>query len=228
MKKLHRFYLQKVPTEETFSITEPKLVHQLSTVLRYAPDEELIIFSEGSDDIVVRIVAMQKKEIEVHKERTIPAIPIPSRKIIAAVSIIKRDLFELIVQKLTELGVQEVVPILADRTVKLSINMNRLATISREATEQSGQNTLVHIHEPMTLATCLTTFPHPSIVFDPRETSTPITATQRVVMYIGPEGGWSPDDIALFRAHDVHFQKLGSTILRTETAAIVGAYSILS
>ncbi len=228
MKKLHRFFLQELPTQETFSITEPRLLHQLSKVLRYTPGEELIIFSEGSDDIVIRILAIQKKEIEVHKERTLPAVPTSSRNIIAAVSIIKRDLFELVVQKLTELGVREIVPILADRTVKLSINMDRLSIISREATEQSGQNTLVHIHEPMTLATCLTTFPYQSIVFDPRESTSVVALTEQVVMYIGPEGGWSPEDIAQLCAHGAQFRTLGSTILRTETAAIVGAYSILS
>lgn len=228
MKKLHRFYLSEIPDNESFYITEPKLVHQLSTVLRYKPGEECILFSEGSDDSVIRIVAIQKKEIEVHKERTLPAIPTLSRKIIAAVSIIKRDLFELVVQKLTELGVREIVPLLSDRTVKLSINMDRLTTISREATEQSGQHTLVHIHEPMTLATCLTTFPYQSIVFDPRESTSVVALTEQVVMYIGPEGGWSADDIALLRTHGAQFRTLGSTILRTETAAIVGAYSILS
>ncbi len=228
MKKLHRFFVPDVPQTDAITLTEPTLVHQLHTVLRYSPGDELIIVAPGGDDIVARVVAVSKKEVVVEKQRTIPALPTPARTLIAAVSIIKRDLFELVVQKLTELGVREIVPILADRTVKLSINMERLKTISREATEQSGQNTLVHIHEPMTLATCLTAFPYQSIVFDPRESTSVVEPTDHVVMYIGPEGGWSPEDITLLHTHSAQFQTLGTTILRTETAAIVGAYSILS
>lgn len=226
MKKLHRFFLSSIPDSESFEITDTDLVHQLATVLRYEVGETFIVFSEGNDDVVVHIESISKKSVSVTKVETIPGIKI-DKKVIAAVSIIKRDLFELVVQKLTELGVREIIPIISDRTIKQTIRLDRLQMISKEATEQSGQHTLVKIHEPMKLEQALAQFQFPSVVFDPREPETAMETSDTVVMYIGPEGGWSDEDIEVFKQHGAHFQKLGSTILRTETAAIVGAYSLL-
>lgn len=228
MKKLHRFYLSDLPTADTFEITDSALVHQLATVLRYAIGEQFIVFGNGSDDIVVQIDELSKKVVVVHVVDRISAIH-PPRHIIAAVSIIKRDLFELVVEKLTELGVREIVPVLSSRTIKQSTRLDRLELISREAIEQSGQNTLVTIHNPMTLSDALNAFPFPSVVFDPRESESQIEAAQKMVLYIGPEGGWSDIDLEVFKQHKhIYYKKLGDTILRTETAAIVGAYTILS
>lgn len=228
MKKLHRFYLADFPTSGEFELVDKDLVHQLANVLRYKTDEEFIVFSVGSLDYVVRIVSMDKKKLVVrHIETNIPC-EAPSTYLIAAVSIVKRDLFELIVQKLTELGIREIVPLLSGRTIKQSIRHDRLLAISKEAVEQSGQHTFPVIHEPMTLQEALIAFPITSVVFDPREPESSITRTEKIAMYIGPEGGWSDQDIELFKSHTaIHYQKLGTTILRTETAAIVGAYSIL-
>lgn len=228
-KKLHRFFVPLIPVTETFELVEPTLVHQLVSVLRYAIGEEFIVFCEGGDDVVVSVTNISKKEITVSKTRTLPAQERPSINLIAIVSIIKQDLFELVVQKLTELGTTTIVPLLTTRTTKQSIRHERLVRISTEATEQSGSNTVVTIFEPHTLTTCLETFPFPSIVFDPRATNdSEALHTDTVVMYIGPEGGWSTQDLELFEKYAVHTKTLGTSILRTETAAIVGAYDIFT
>ncbi len=228
MKKLHRFFLPNPPRSEIFEISDNKLVHQLSTVLRYAVGESFIVFSEGTDDTVLHIKEITKKSIVVSVEALLPAQKASPVRTIAIVSIIKRDLFELVVQKLTELGISEIVPLLSTRTVKQSIRIERLQDISREAVEQSGRNSLVAIHEPLTLSQCLEQFPFPSIVFDPRENESDYIKSDTLVFYIGPEGGWSEEDEAVFKQHAVTFRKLAPTILRTETAAIVGAYTILN
>lgn len=228
MKKLHRFYLADFPTVGEFEIVDPDLVHQFLSVLRYKPAEQFILFGVGTPDYIVRIISTDKKKVVVHHTDIIQPCRPPAIYLIAAVSIVKRDLFELIVQKLTELGVREIVPILSGRTIKQSIRHDRLLAISKEAVEQSGQHTFPIIHEPLTLPQALDTFPIPSVVFDPREQETPIVRAEKIAMYIGPEGGWSEEDLQLFTSRaDIHYQKLGTTILRTETAAIVGAYSIL-
>jgi 16S rRNA (uracil1498-N3)-methyltransferase len=227
-KKLHRFFIPSIPAAETFELVEPTLVHQLVSVLRYTIEEEFVLFSEGSDDIVVSVRSISKKEITVSKTRTIPAQQHPQIHLIAIVSIIKQDLFELVVQKLTELGVKAIVPLITTRTTKQSLRHDRLVRISTEATEQSGGNTLVTIHDPLSLENCLTAFPFPSIVFDPRAKEQTLDVPKGTqVMYIGPEGGWSAEDFDLFKKYSVYSKRLGYTILRTETAAIVGVYDIL-
>jgi RsmE family RNA methyltransferase len=49
-----------------------------------------------------------------------------------------------------------------------------------------------------------------------------------MVMYIGPEGGWSDEDMKMLNQHQVQWQSIGDRILRTETATIIGAYTLLN
>ncbi len=228
-KKLHRFYIPEIPKTETFELADKKLVHQLTTVLRYHSGDTFCIFSKGSDDVVVSLDAISPTVLTLSKQYSIPAQHLPHRTVIAAISIPKKDLFELIVQKLTELGVSIIVPIRSDRTVKQSLRLDRLRMISTEATEQSGRNTLVTIGEPITIDQCFTLYPFQSVVFDTDTVATPLSLSvdSPVVMYVGPEGGWSATDHQLFEAQSTVVQSLGYTVLRTETAAIVGAYELL-
>lgn len=227
MARLHRFYLPEISADDSFSITDKELVHQLHTVLRYTVGDECIIFTPGSDDYIVTIDSIDKHTVSVRKGEPVPARTKPSREVIAALSITKRDTFELMVQKLTELGVTTIVPIISDRTIKQDVRLDRLVLISKEAVEQSGRNTLVDIMEPLSLGECLAQLPYPSIVFDTTTEAQGEIPDGRIVMYIGPEGGWSEADKILFEKHGVEAQSLGTLVLRSETAAIVGAYKLL-
>jgi 16S rRNA (uracil1498-N3)-methyltransferase len=224
-KKIHRFLVQSIPTEDTFSISDERVVHQAQAVLRLEPKEEIIVFTHEGDDVVCTIASIDKKSITLHKNRTVP-VSNTNRKLIAAVSIIKGDRFELVVQKLTEIGVSVIVPIKSTRTVKQSVRLDRLQTISDEALEQCGGTRRVAISEPLELKECTLKFPFPSVVFAQDGTEMqPLTET--TVMYVGPEGGWSEDDERVFKEIQAHRASLGNRILRTETAAIIGAYTIL-
>ncbi len=229
MKKLHRFFLTPIPDKETFEIMDKSLVHQFTAVLRYTPGETCIVFDETSGDVVVEVQSCTKQSVSVSVQERRAPLTAPSRSVIAAVSIIKRDLFELVVQKLTELGVREIVPLISARTVKQSLRADRLEAIAREAVEQSGQHRLPHIHNPIALPEYLKTCSTPIVVFDPHQPHKPRThKDQETIAYcIGPEGGWTDEEILLFEAHNVEFRTLGTTILRAETAAIVGAYELL-
>ena len=80
----------------------------------------------------------------------------------------------------------------------------------------------------MTLSECMTAFPFPSIVFD--QHAGPLSSIgkqERLVMYVGPEGGWAPEDDALLLSQSLAKASLGPRVLRTETAAIIGAYELL-
>lgn len=225
-KKLHRFLLPNIQDGVTITITDEHLVHQVVSVLKMSIDESFIIFKHGGPDITVRIIEKTKRSLTVSKlsETTTPAVP---RTIIAAVSIIKGSGFELIVQKLTEIGVTAIVPLLTERTVKQALRIDRLQKISNEALEQSGGNIVVTIHEPLTLAECLVQFPYQSILCDAHTGTTLTALDDKTVLYIGPEGGWSDSENELFAQHGVQTLSLGTKILRTETAAIIASHTLL-
>lgn len=214
-----------IPPGEVFDITDERIVHQVGRVLKMEPGEVLAVFNDGSGDTIGRIESIDKNSISLEKlNETEPVVS--NRTVIAAIAIPKGDTFELIVQKLTELGVSTIVPLITSRTIKQSVRLDRLQTISDEAVEQSGGSTRVTITEPMSIQECRTQFPFASIAFEPGGAKEIDSPSDTVIMYVGPEGGWNEDDIEILK--DVIWVGLGDRILRTETAAIVGVFSILN
>lgn len=232
MKKIHRFLLQtplEITETQTATISDARVVHQIISVLRIKNGEQCIFFSNNTADTVVTITEQQKHFLTVRID-TILTKTIPQKHIIAVVSIPKGDAFEIMTQKLTELGVSEIVPLLADRTVKQSVRIDRLQSISDEALEQCGGNNVVFIHEPKTVSQCLQQFPFTSFFGDPRTTPESIKnipAQESLVLYIGPEGGWSDEEEITLKEAGVLPLWLSDRILRTETAAIIGVHTLL-
>ena len=227
MKKIHRFLTHHIPPDESFALSSPEQVRQISVVLGMKPGENLILFENGGADIVVEIVGIDKETVTVKKLMSNPVTPVP-RKLIAAVAITKGDTFEWVVQKLTEIGVSEIVPIISTRTVKQDVRIERLQNISNEALELCGGNQVVTIHPPIALAECQEKFQIPAVVFDTATTQvTPPVLPHELIMYLGPEGGWDNDERASFASAGVQVLSLGPRMMRTETAAVVGAYTLL-
>jgi len=225
-KKLHRYYVKIIPSGSPVVLTDPELVHRIVSVMKFSLGESFIIFTDTGPDTVVTLHAKDKQSLTVTVEEIIQTPPLP-REVIAAVSITKGSGFELVVQKLTEIGVTAIVPLVSGRTVKQAVRTDRLEKISIEALEQSGGNKKVTLHEPMTLSECFEKFPFFSILCDAHDSTSTMTIPDTVVLYVGPEGGWSESDHEVFNSHTLHHLKLGDKILRTETAAIIGAHTLL-
>jgi 16S rRNA (uracil1498-N3)-methyltransferase len=228
MKKQHRFLVQTIPDSTPFIVSDPTLVHHMYSVLKLAPGESFRVFTPHSDDILVEIATITKKEVVCEKKEIIPAVQIP-KKIIACIAITKRDSFELAVQKLTELGVHTIVPVLSDRTIKQSLRLDRLQKISDEALEQSGHAQRVMLSEPLSLEKALLSYSGiPSYYCETYLSQEPLSPTpEHCVFYIGPEGGWSDEEKKLFTTHGAQPLSLSATVLRAETAAIVAAAYLL-
>lgn len=226
-KKLHRFLIDTIPETDSWRVTDEHIVKQLFSVLKVSVGESIILFTDNGNDIIVTIQDRDKHSCLVQKIEEKSITPLP-KKIVAAVSITKGATFELVVQKLTEIGVQEIVPLISNRTVKQSIRLDRLQKISNEALEQSGGNTVVTIHKPTPLAECLTTFSgYTKVLCDAHTGEHLPTLPEDIIVFIGPEGGWDEKDAHIFSTQDMQILSLGSKILRTETAAIVAAHTLL-
>jgi len=227
MKKIHRFLLSTVPGKTETVISDSELVHLIHTVLKLSVGEQCIVFNDGGADHLSTITSSTKQTIHLHTDSIVPQQNI-SKKCIACISITKRDTFEIIVQKLTELGVHTIIPLLSDRTIKQSLNLVRLQKISDEALEQSGGSSRVRISEPQTLEKVVKEHTHlPQYCFDKDGTMAPRTTATEFVYYIGPEGGWSDMEKTLFTTYGLKTCSLGTRTLRAETAAIVATYSLV-
>ena len=119
-----------------------------------------------------------------------------------------------------------IVPILAERSEKKSLNMERLASIVTEASEQSGRGTVPQIEPICTLGDCIQLMQKRGVVtcaFDieaPLFSRSCIDSTVSLGLFIGPEGGWSPHEVELFHRTSVPVYSLGTQVLRAETAAV--------
>ncbi len=226
MKKIHRFLIEIIPKGTTITIDNERLVHQITSVLRIEPGETIALFTHGSDDYHYEYRASTKQSITLVYQTTKQATH-PPRDITAVIAIPKSDTFELITQKLTELGVGTIVPIRSDRTIKQSVRMDRLRTISNEALEQCGGSDIVTIVEPLSFDAAVDQYATNAIYFDTTTTAGSITLEPAMVFYIGPEGGWSDRERTMFQSKGIVAQTLGDRILRAETAAIVASSKLL-
>ena len=149
----------------------------------------------------------------------------PRTAIHLAMSIIQLDKFELVLQKATELGVVSIVPLVTERCeVRLERyrgKSERWEKIVFEAVKQSGRSVVPKIDAPTTFTAAIAR-EGAKIIFDADQ---PPTATRQpgnpATLFIGPEGGWSENELRSAGEHGVAFQRLGVRRLRAETAAIV-------
>ena len=141
-------------------------------------------------------------------------------------AMIKKDNFEWVAQKATELGVTNIIPLLCEHSEKRKLNMDRMRTIAIEASEQSGRGDIPVIHDPIKIGDVLQSgmLPQEKVLFHPD--GIPFdqykhgTLASSVALFVGPEGGFSDKEIALCKIYNMPVVTLGKQILRAETAGI--------
>jgi len=141
-----------------------------------------------------------------------------------AMAIINLDKFDLVLQKATELGVRSIIPLVTERVEvraeRYRGKADRWKKIVFEAVKQSGRSVIPLVEEPAELAAVMQRL-GPKIVFDADTEATAWEPAQNATLFIGPEGGWSEDELRLARESGSAFARLGVRRLRAETAAIV-------
>jgi len=233
--RLHRFYLEQSIEEKTIKVESAELIHQWKNVFRYQVGTQVIVFCGDGYDYLCMLTEIRNHSATLEilsKKKSI----LVDKDIALAVSLIKKDNMELIVQKVTELGVSKIFPVISERSEKKSLNLSRARKIAIEAAEQSGRGDVPEIFEPMEIQEF---FDHSKlqeyakkIVFTPKEEKLNMAVIENepadtsFLLAIGPEGGFSETEIALFSQNDFKRYSLGNLILRAETAAIA-ALSLL-
>ena len=202
----------------------------LARVLRAQPGQ---IFDVVADGFLHRAEVTHVSDAEVvfalHEEHEAEAA-LPVHLLLA---VFKFDPLEWGIEKATELGVGRVTPVLARRTEKhLALasakRVERWRRIAREASQQSRRTDVPEVDEPLTLALALAHVAEPTRLLlaeteEDRSLRAALEAAPRgqaIALAIGPEGGWTTEEMRLFHDHGWHSVTLGPRILRAETAAI--------
>jgi 16S rRNA (uracil1498-N3)-methyltransferase len=224
------------------SLTGEQAAH-LARVLRAQPGQVFDIVANGflhRAEITSVRAASAEQDAEVaftlHEELSSDAA-LPIHLLLA---VFKFEHFEWAVEKATELGVARITPILARRTEKHLAHAapkraDRWRRIALESSKQSRRTDIPQIADPAPLAAALAreTAPLRILLSETEQSLTLAAALQRVsfnlqpatdnlqlALAIGPEGGWTPEEMSLFTTHNWTHVTLGPRILRAETAAI--------
>lgn len=217
--------------EKTIIIEEKEFIHQLKNVFRYKTGQKINIFNDKEGEFEVEIIEIGKKDMSLKYIRHITTGDFnkkQKRQVSLYMSIIKNSNFELIVEKAVELGVYEIIPVITQRTIKSNLNIERIKKIIKEATEQSGRVDLMKIGDICIFNNCIKTVNnfYDEVYFGSIDQSNGVNSVNeykdKIALFVGPEGGYSEEEISLFVDNKIKPLKLGDYVLRAETAAILG------
>lgn len=209
----------------------------LVRVLRAKPGQKFDIAADGKvREGTVLSVSPNQVEFELGVAAESSALP----DISVLLSIYKFDRLEWAIEKLTELGITRIMPVVSRRTEAnlgkaAEKRVERWRKIALEAAQQSRRAGPPEIPSPQPLKKVLTDANGRRIVLNEGETGE--TAALKSVLRacqppiwlaLGPQGGWAPEEVELFRQNGWKMASLGSTILRAETAAIAAVAITLS
>ncbi len=224
---------QPVPIGSIY-LLEGDEAHHLARVLRVKPGEKTQLFDGIGNLAAGEVVHVRKTQVEILIEDK-QYVPPPALQVRVAVSFPKGDRLHWMMEKLTELGVDRVVPLTCQRSVAEAgaHKRDRLEKQVIAACKQSQRAWLLQIDPPQLLTEFLLKggdwAMDPGYFLDPAA-DTPLGVAGRVesrprtiTVFIGPEGGWTDEERQLAQASGVNSARLATPILRIETAAIASA-----
>lgn len=217
--RLNRFYLEDFSKSEFLEIEKGPIFHQIKNVLKMKKGDFVSFFNK--DEAIYEIEEVNKKTISfTFKEDRKNDFKI-KKEIILFQSIIKRDKMDWVVQKATELGVNKIVPIIASRSEKKNINLDRLKKIAIEAVEQCGRIDIPEIIEPVKFIDIWSFVEGDVFVGDVSGISiNKISPSKKISLIIGPEGGFEEKEVEKAKKEGAKVVSLNNYMLRSETASL--------
>lgn len=213
------------------------VANHLVRVMRLREGESCVLFNGDGQDYSATLVELGKRNAQVRIHAVQALDNESSLSITLLQGIARGEKMDLILQKATELGVQAIVPVNAERTeVKLDAARaeKRLAhwkSVVVSACGQSGRARVPSVAAPQSLLEATRSMPAGALklTLDPlgeHRLSTLAAAPEGVVIAIGPEGGWSPRDRQALAEAGFQGLQLGPRILRTETAGLAAIAAV--
>jgi len=229
---LHRFIGSFDLSKNEVEIINPENINQIKGVLRMKKGD-VIILSNGkgsSAEVTIDSISPDKIVCIVNKTPTRNTLTETGRKVDLYLAILKKENFELAVQKAVECGVSTITPVITERTIKTGLNIARLEKIILEASEQCGQDIVPTLSPILKFSDALTNSSNAGekIIFHLVEKPyTPNKKAKNISIFIGPEGGFTDKEISLAEKSGYKVASLGPLTLRGETAAIIATYRVV-
>lgn len=236
---MQRFFLSQNLAEE-MEITGAD-AHHIGRVLRMKPGDTISVSDPGGQAAVARILSIDSEKVSLKLIQKILSETEPPLKLWLAQGMPKADKLEFIIQKAVELGAAGIIPVKTETAVvkydadKGRVKTDRWQKIAAEAAKQCGRQTIPPVKEIHTLKQILDNLDKDTLAVMPyeNEAAQPLAnvigrySGASVIVFIGPEGGFTPAEVELCRTYGVQTVTLGPRILRTETAALAAVAVIM-
>jgi len=240
---MHRFYIPPDTWNLDALTLDESESHHAIDVLRMNPGDKAVVFNGRGIEATAEIASITRKSITLRKLLHAKSPPLACH-ITLAQAVPKGKAMDLIVQKAVELGASAISPLLSERTIlqveddSAARKQQKWQAVAIEAAKQCGQNWLPAVHLPVTpkeffaraakfdlmlIASLQPDAMHLKKLLAEAAGKTP----KSVLVLVGPEGDFTPAEIALAKSHGCRPITLGPIVLRTETAAIY-TLSVLS
>ena len=240
MKHAHRFYVHSIGDEENVRI-DGEQAHHILNVFRLKAGDEIVLFDGSGVECRGVIEKVQRSALDARIISRETVDREPQILVTLALSIPKSKKMNLVVQKCAELGLKTLIPIYTDRTVvrvkeKASAKTQKWQRIAEESSKQSGRNMVLEIAKPQKFS---------QVIAGNKDYDVRLLAStcgenlslsaalgkhpdaKRIIYIIGPEGGFTDEELKLAESSGWQFVSLGKSILRVETAAIAAIAMIL-
>ncbi len=226
MPKIRLYLNKKISNEDKIELSNEQ-IHYLKNVMRKKKNDEIIIFNNQEEwlaeiDIIENLILIPKKIIRKKSN---------NYNIWIYFGLIKNRNLNFLIEKVSEIGVNKIIPIQTDYSENITLKNDRLKKIIIEATEQSDSLLLPNLEDCKTLKSVLSSWDKERLIIFCDEKlrvnkTFKLKKSQKIAIFIGPVGGWSLKERELFENINHYKISLGENILKVDTAAIVALTKI--
>lgn len=233
---MYQFFVDDAQIGKEFITITGSDVNHIKNVLRMKPGEKIRVSNQKGQDYFCSIIELGDDFVQADILDSEAANTELSSKIYLFQALPKGDRMETVIQKAVELGVHEIIPVAMKYCVvkldakKAENKRKRWQAIAESAAKQSKRSLIPVVHEVMSFKEALSYAKECKVNLVPYENERGMEATKEAVLelkkddtisvMIGPEGGFSEEEIELVKEENMKIISLGKRILRTDTAAV--------
>jgi 16S rRNA (uracil1498-N3)-methyltransferase len=233
---MRRFFVRPEDVGERALRLRGDEADHLARVLRLGPGTQVLVFDGHGHEYVALVERLENDGAVCRILRHTEIQPAQTVSITLGQGLSRAERFEWVIQKTTELGVSEIVPVITERVIPhislrhIPTKVGRWEKLAREACKQSGRATVPHLWPPTPLETFFASSRSAELRLvlwegeDKRPLRAILAASEQVAsvaVLVGPEGGLTPREVACGEANGFLPVGLGKRVLRTETAGVV-------
>jgi 16S rRNA (uracil1498-N3)-methyltransferase len=236
VKNMRYFFIEPAALQKPIVTIEGSEVRHIKNVLRLQPGDQIRLFDGEGFEYEATIRRFLANRIEIKITHKSPGTKESPLKIVVAQALLKEKKMDRLLRHLCELGVTQWIPFISERSVprpdpkRLPVRIERWNKIVKESLKQCRRTTLPEISETLTFEEVMSYgrscdlmiifYENESASLNSIISSSPQPIPQKILLIMGPEGGFSDQEIANAKADGCRVAGLGPRILRAETATL--------